>query len=185
MAVTTRVVTGNPRPEDISTSHVERHNLTMRMSMRRFTRLTNGFSKKLENHVHMLAIYFVWYNWCRPTSLCKAKLLRWRPASRLASTTYGGSLVSFIKWVQTDTLPSRLDHLHSPPTFQKSSTQPHTASNYRITRPLQYCYLHRPYTCPKLRGLFVHCYILLDGTAAILLASPSRSSTRTELDTGC
>ena len=65
MAVTTRVVTGNPRTEDISKSHVERHNLTMRMSMRRFTRLTNGFSKKLENHIHMLAIYFVHHNWCR------------------------------------------------------------------------------------------------------------------------
>ena len=73
MAVTTRVVTGNPRTEDISTSHVERHNLTMRMSMRRFTRLTNGFSKKLENHVHMLAIYFVWYNWCRPHKSLKGE----------------------------------------------------------------------------------------------------------------
>jgi hypothetical protein len=44
---------------------VERQNLTMRMSMRRFTRLTNAFSKKLENHEHMLAIYFLYYNFCR------------------------------------------------------------------------------------------------------------------------
>ncbi len=58
-------VEGNPDPKHISTSYVERANLTMRMSMRRFTRLTNAFSKKLENHVHMIAIYTVWYNWMR------------------------------------------------------------------------------------------------------------------------
>ena len=44
---------------------MERANLTMRMHMRRFTRLTNGFSKKFENHAHMVAIYTVWYNWIR------------------------------------------------------------------------------------------------------------------------
>ncbi|HVC46035.1 MAG TPA: IS1 family transposase [Terracidiphilus sp.] len=58
-------VIGNPDPKHISTSYVERQNLTMRMSMRRFTRLTNAFSKKLENHEHMLAIYFLYYNFCR------------------------------------------------------------------------------------------------------------------------
>src|SRR5882757_6078075 len=59
------VIAGSPDPVHISTSLVERQNLTMRMSMRRFTRLTNGFSKKLENHEHALALYFTYYNFCR------------------------------------------------------------------------------------------------------------------------
>ena len=60
-----RRVEGNPDPKTVSTSYVERQNLTMRMHMRRFTRLTNAFSKKFENHMHMVALYTVWYNFIR------------------------------------------------------------------------------------------------------------------------
>lgn len=56
---------GNPDPNHVSTSYVERQNLTMRMSMRRFTRLTNGFSRKAENHAHAVAIHFMHYNYTR------------------------------------------------------------------------------------------------------------------------
>lgn len=60
-----KTIRGYPDPRHISTSMVERQNLTMRMHMRRFTRLTNGFSKKVENHVYSVALHFAYYNFCK------------------------------------------------------------------------------------------------------------------------
>lgn len=66
-------VMGEPKMEDVSTSHVERMNLTTRMHVRRFTRLTNAFSKKLEYHLYAVALHVMWVNYCRPhTTLTKA-----------------------------------------------------------------------------------------------------------------
>ena len=60
-----RPIFGNPNLDHVSTSHVERMNLNIRMGMRRFTRLTNAFSKKIDNHIYALSLYFVFYNFCR------------------------------------------------------------------------------------------------------------------------
>ena len=71
--ITGRVVSGDPDPEHISTSYVERQNLTMRMGMRRFTRLTNGFSRKVENLTAAVSIHFFHYNYCRPHTTLKGQ----------------------------------------------------------------------------------------------------------------
>lgn len=60
-----KAISGNPDPKHVSTSYIERQNLTMRMQMRRFTRLTNAFSKKVENHIAAIAIHYTHYNFCR------------------------------------------------------------------------------------------------------------------------
>lgn len=79
----TGVLSGRPDPKYISTSYVERQNLSMRMGMRRFTRLTNGFSKKFENHAHQVALYFFHYNFCRVH-----KTLRVTPAMEAGLTNH-------------------------------------------------------------------------------------------------
>jgi IS1 family transposase len=80
-------ITGNPDPKHISMSFVERQNLTMRIGMRRFTRLTNAFSKKVENHAAMVAIHFMYYNFGRIH-----KTLRVTPAMQAGITDHVWSL---------------------------------------------------------------------------------------------
>jgi IS1 family transposase len=87
----TGVLSGNPDPKHISTSYVERQNLSMRMGMRRFTRLTNGFSKKFENHGHQVALYFFHYNFCRIH-----KTLRVTPAMEAGLTDHIWTLKELI-----------------------------------------------------------------------------------------
>jgi IS1 family transposase len=87
-------VEGNPDKAHISTSIVERQNLNMRMGMRRFTRLTNAFSKKWENHVHALSLYFVFYNFCRIH-----KTLRTTPAMAAGITENLFSLDDIVAWI--------------------------------------------------------------------------------------
>ena len=87
-------VSGHPAWADISTSHMERHNLTTRMSLRRFTCLTNAHSKRIEQHCHALALYFVWYNFCRMHLTLKQTPAM---AAGLAETQYGlGWIVDLI-----------------------------------------------------------------------------------------
>jgi len=90
-ATETKKISGNPNLKNISTSFVERQNLTLRMSMRRLTRLTNGFSKKVENHIHHLSLHYMYYNFCRIH-----KTLRVTPAMEAGITDHLWSLEEII-----------------------------------------------------------------------------------------
>lgn len=92
LSIEKRVVIGEPDEKHASTSFMERWNLTLRMQNRRFTRLTNAFSKKLENHAHMLALMAVYYNFCRKHLSLKGKT----PAMAAGLTDY--------RWTASDLL---------------------------------------------------------------------------------
>ena len=87
---------GNPEFDHVSTSHVERANLSMRMGMRRFTRLTNAFSKKLENHMHAVSFYFMVYNFVKIH-----KTIKTTPALEAGVTTYLWSMEDIVMMTET------------------------------------------------------------------------------------
>jgi IS1 family transposase len=93
-----KTVMGDPDPKHVSTSFVERQNLTMRMGMRRFTRLTNGFSKKLENHGHAVALHYMHYNFCRVH-----KSLRVTPAMEAGLADHVWTLEELVGLLQNHT----------------------------------------------------------------------------------
>lgn len=86
---------GNPNPKNVSTSLVERQNLTMRMSMRRFTRLTNAFSKKVENLGYAVALHFMYYNFCRIHQTIKVT-----PAMKAGVTDHVWSIEEILSLIQ-------------------------------------------------------------------------------------
>jgi IS1 family transposase len=92
------IITGDPNPKHISTSYVERQNLTMRMHMRRFARLSNAFSKKTEMHAHSVALHFMYYNFCKIHSS-----LRVTPAMESGIANHAWSIEDLI---------ALLDHRH-------------------------------------------------------------------------
>jgi hypothetical protein len=92
VAAIPQAITGNPEPAHISTSYVERQNLTMRMQMRRFTRLTNAFSKKIENHAAAVALHFMHYNFARIH-----KTLRVTPAMEAGVSDHVWSLEEIVE----------------------------------------------------------------------------------------
>lgn len=101
VAAERRRIEGSPDPKHVSTSIVERHNLSIRMALRRFTRLTNGFSKKLDNHVKALALYFVHYN-----------LIRIHRTLRVTPAMAAG--VADVVWEWADVV-RRMDEIAGPP----------------------------------------------------------------------
>ena len=99
IGIRTGVLSGSPDPQHISTSYVERMNLNIRMGLRRFTRLTNAFSKKFENHCHAAAIYFAYYNFCRVH-----QTLRVTPAMEAGLTDHVWTLAELVALAEAKTL---------------------------------------------------------------------------------
>jgi IS1 family transposase len=104
-----RSVEGKPDPAHVSTSYVERHNLTMRMHMRRFTRLTNGFSKKALSHAHMVALYTCWYNFVRIH-----KTLRCTPAMAAGLTDRLWSMEDVVAMIDAQEAPAKVRGPYKP-----------------------------------------------------------------------
>jgi len=98
-----RKIEGNPNVKDVSTSYIERANLTMRMHMRRFTRLTNAFSKKLENHMHAVSLHFMFYNFCKIHST-----LRVTPAMEAGIDAHVWSLEEVVMMADTQRVTKNL-----------------------------------------------------------------------------
>ncbi len=97
-----KVVSGNPDPKHVSTSFVVRQNLTMRMHMRRFTRLTNGFSKKVDNHRHSVSLHYMFYNFCRIHQTLKVT-----PAMEAGLTDHVWGIEEFALYCQNLPSPRR------------------------------------------------------------------------------
>ena len=97
-----KVVNGSPDPKHISTSFVERQNLSMRMSIRRFTRLTNAFLKKVENHTVAVALWFTYYNFCRVH-----QTLRVTPAMEAGISNHAWTIEELVSLIQIEPLPQR------------------------------------------------------------------------------
>ena len=102
IGVETRIVQGAPDPAHINTSYVERQNLSMRMGMRRFTRLTNGFSKKVQNHEHAISLYFMHYNFARPHKTLKGET----PAMAAGLTDHVWTIAEIVALVEAKDAPA-------------------------------------------------------------------------------
>lgn len=90
-------IMGNPDEAHVSTSFIERQNLTMRMQMRRFTRLTNAFSKKVENHAHAIALHYFHYNWCR-----KHQTIKTTPAIHAGIADRQWTMLDFVEMLEAE-----------------------------------------------------------------------------------
>jgi len=110
LGCTVDVIAGNPDPAYIGTSHIERQNLTMRMNIRRFTRLTNAFSKKIENHCHSVALFYMHYNFVRVH-----QSLRVTPAMEAGLTDHVWSIADIV--ALTDNTESQAARAMSSPSI--------------------------------------------------------------------